>query len=107
MLNELKHKYESIMIISAKIGEENIKSEVEKFKNLISSSANLIDINEWGKRKLAYPINYEPEGYYVLFNFESGPEFPAELNRQCRIDDAIVRFMVVAKTENKKEQKAN
>lgn len=105
MLKELKQKYENIIIISLKIGEEKIKEVVEKFKNLISSNASLTDFNEWGKRKLAYPINYETEGYYVLFNFESGLSFPEELVRQCRIDDSIIRFMVVTKTEGKKKQK--
>ena len=107
MLKELKQKYESVIIISMKLGEEKIKEVVEKFKNLISNNANLIDFNEWGKRKLAYPINYETEGYYVLFNFESGLNFPAELVRQYRIDDSIVRFMVVVKAEEKPKKKAN
>lgn len=104
-LNDLKHKYESLIIVSTKLSEENIKSVVEKFRSLISSKATLLDFQEWGKRKLAYPINYENDGYYVLFNFESLADFPAELNRQCRIDDSIIRFMVVSKSDESKKKK--
>ncbi len=100
---ELKRKYENVIIISTKLKEENIKTVVEKFKSIISQNATLLEVQEWGKRKLAYPINYESEGYYVLFKFESGLNFPGELNRQYKIDDAVVRFMTIA-TDDKVEK---
>ena len=105
MIKSLKHKYEILMLISTKSGEDGVKPVVEKFKNLISNSASLLEINEWGKRKLAYPINHETEGYYVLINFESQSSFPVELSRQCRIDDAVIRFMIIAKSEHKEHKK--
>lgn len=94
MLN-LKRKYESVIIVSIKLSEESIKQVVDKFKGLIEKNATLIDFQEWGKRKLAYPVDHETEGYYVLFRFESDSEFPAELSRQYKIDAAVVRFMTV------------
>lgn len=98
-MQKLRQKYESVIIISIKLAEEEIKSVVEKFKNLISEHAVLLDVQEWGKRKLAYPVNHDDEGYYVLFNFESDHSFPAEFGRQCKIDDSVVRFMTVVKNE--------
>ncbi|MDE5600717.1 MAG: 30S ribosomal protein S6 [Oscillospiraceae bacterium] len=94
---KLKQSYESMIIISTKLGEEEIKSVIEKFKDLISKNSKLESVEEWGKRKLAYPINYETEGYYVLFNFESEPSFPAELDRVYHITDGIMRTLIVAK----------
>ena len=73
--------YETVMIVSMKKGEEGIQAIVEKFKALIEKHATLKNVDEWGKRKLAYLINKESEGYYVLFDFESEAEFPAELDR--------------------------
>ena len=105
MIKSLKHKYEILMLISTKSGEDGVKPVVEKFKHLISNSASLLEINEWGKRKLAYPINHGTEGYYVLINFESQSNFPVELSRQCRIDDAVIRFMIIAKSEYKEHKK--
>ena len=62
-MSELKKSYESMMVISTKLGDEGIKSVVEKFKKLISDNADLKSVDDWGKRRLAYPINYENEGY--------------------------------------------
>ena len=68
--------YETVMVVSLKNGEENVQKVVEKFKALIENNATLKNVDEWGKRKLAYLINKESEGYYVLFDFESTAEFP-------------------------------
>lgn len=94
---DVKRSYESVVIISTKIGEEKIKEIVEKIKNLISNNGELSAVDEWGKRNLAYPINYEKEGYYVLFNFKSAPSFSAELNRVYNITDGIIRTLLVTK----------
>ena len=65
----------------------------DKFTTLIAENGNLIAVNEWGKRRLAYPINKVSDGYYVLASFESAPEFPLELERLLGINDAILRSM--------------
>lgn len=91
------NKYESIFIINSEIGEENVKALVEKFKNLLETSAQLESIDEWGKRKLAYIINDKTEGYYVLANFSAEPDFPRELERIYKITDGIIKYMVIKK----------
>lgn len=96
---KLSQKYEFVVVLSTKLGEEGIQEQVEKFKQLISSQATLESVDDWGKRKLAYEINYETEGYYVLYNFESEPAFPAELDRICQITDGVLRSLIVAKEE--------
>ena len=78
-------------------GEDNVKGLVEKFKTLIENNGTVEEVNEWGKRKLAYAINYETEGTYVLWSFTSTPEFPAELERILGITDGVIRFLVTVK----------
>lgn len=89
-------KYESMFVISTKQDEEAIKATVEKFSALISANGTLVSVDEWGKRKLAYLINKEAEGYYVLFTFESDAAFPAELDRVSKITDGVLRSMIIA-----------
>ena len=72
------NSYEAMMVFSVKDGEEAVKPLIEKFKALVEENGTLESVDEWGKRKLAYPINDEPEGYYALFNFSAAPEFPEE-----------------------------
>ncbi len=91
--------YETVMIISMKNGEEGIQALVEKFKTLIEEKATLKNVDEWGKRKLAYLINKESEGYYVLFDFESTAEFPAELDRRYRITEGVMRSLIIKKED--------
>lgn len=88
-------KYETIFIIDHEIGEENVKALVEKFKNLIETSAQLESIDEWGKRRLAYKVNDRNEGYYVLADFSADPEFPRELERVFKITDGIMKYIIV------------
>lgn len=95
----VKANYETVMVISMKQGEENIQTIIEKFKALIEKNATLQNVDEWGKRKLAYLINKESEGYYVLMNFESTAEFPAELDRVYKITDGILRSLIIKKGE--------
>ena len=92
---KLNEKYEAMVVFSVKNDEEQIKALVEKFSELIKANGTLTNVDEWGKRKLAYEINYEGEGYYVLYNFESKPDFPAEFERILNITDGILRFAVV------------
>lgn len=91
--------YETVMIVSMKKGEEGIQAIVEKFKALIEKNATLKNVDEWGKRKLAYLINKESEGYYVLFDFESTAEFPAELDRIYKITEGVMRSMIIRKED--------
>ena len=92
-------KYEVLYIIDPAQGEEGIAALVEKFKAMVEAEGTLSNIDEWGKRRLAYPINDLNEGYYVLMNFETKPEFPAELERVMTITDGILRCMVTAVEE--------
>lgn len=96
---KLEQAYEALVILSTKLGEEGIKETAEKLNSLISTSATLDSVDEWGKRRLAYEINYETEGYYVLYNFTSAPDFPAEFDRVCKITDGIVRSLITLKQD--------
>ena len=89
-------KYESMVVISTKQDEEAIKGLVEKFSNLIAANGTVVSVDEWGKRKLAYMINKETEGYYVLFTFECEAAFPAELGRVFKITEGLLRTMIIA-----------
>lgn len=93
---KLKNSYEFVLVVSVKVGEKT-EEIVNKFKSLIESHAELTNMNNWGKRKLAYPINKEAEGEYVFFDFESDSEFPKELDRISRITDGVLRTMIVKK----------
>ncbi|MBQ6152413.1 MAG: 30S ribosomal protein S6 [Ruminococcus sp.] len=95
----LKANYEAVMVVSMKQGEDGIQAIIEKFKSLIESNATLQSVDEWGKRKLAYLINKEAEGYYVLYNFECEADFPAELDRIFRITDGVIRSLIIRKPE--------
>ena len=86
--------YEVLYIIDPDLGEEGTAALVEKFKTLIEANGTVSEIDEWGKRKLAYLINDKPEGYYVLVKFSSAPEFPAELTRVMKITEGIMRSIV-------------
>lgn len=89
--------YETIIVFNTKLGEESIKTLTDKFKTLIEENGTLDLINEWGKRKLAYAIEDETEGYYVLYNYTCKPEFPAELDRILKITDGILRSLITVK----------
>ncbi len=91
--------YETVMIFNTKIGEEGIKTLGDKFKALIEENATVEKVEEWGKRRLAYPIEDELEGYYILVEFKSNPEFPAELDRVYKITDGVLRSMIIRKDE--------
>ena len=92
-------KYEVLYIIDPAQGEEGIAALVEKFKAMVEAEGTLTSIEEWGKRKLAYEINYLTEGYYVLVKFTSGPELPAELDRILGITDGVIRSLVTLRYE--------
>ncbi len=89
--------YETVVVISLKLGEEKVTEVVNKFKSLIEENATLESVDEWGKRKLAYEINKETEGFYVLYNYTSTSEFPAEFDRILKITDGVLRSMIIKK----------
>lgn len=96
-MSEVTNKYETVMVLSTKLGEEGAAAVVERFKALIAANGTVEGVDDWGKRRLAYPINKEPEGYYTLIDFESTPEFTAELNRRYNITDGVLRSLIVKK----------
>jgi small subunit ribosomal protein S6 len=87
--------YEALYIVDMSKGEADCKAVVEKFKDLIAENAEVTAVNEWGKRRLAYPINDMPEGYYTVVTHKSAPSFLAELDRLFNIDESIMRSMTV------------
>ena len=89
--------YEVVYIIDPAMGEESIAAVVEKFKTLAEQNGSAVEVEEWGKRKLAYAIDYKTEGYYVLMSFTSEPSFPKELDRILGITDGILRSLIVCK----------
>ncbi len=89
--------YETIIIYSVKNGEEAAKELSEKFKAMMEKNGTVDSVDEWGKRRLAYLINDEEDGYYVLYNHSCEPEFPAELERVLGITDGVLRSMVIKK----------
>ena len=89
--------YETIFILNPNIGDEGIKSNVEKFTDLIAQNGTVIEKNEWGMKRLAYPIQFIEEGYYVLVNFNAPTQFIAELERVYNITDTVLRSIVVKK----------
>ena len=97
----VKGSYEAVFIFSLTLGEEGVAEIKEKFKSLIEQNAEIGEIDEWGMRRLAYLINDEADGFYVLYNFVSGPEFPAELDRVSKITDGVLRSMIIRKEETK------
>lgn len=98
--------YETLFAVNATLPEEEYKALVEKFVALISENASDVDVNEWGKRKFAYPINYVNEGYYVLVNYKSNAAFPAELDRVFGITEGVMRFMTTTACAKKAAAKS-
>ena len=93
----MPNSYETIMVFSSQLDEEATKALVEKFTSLIAANGSVESVDEWGRRLLAYEINDEAEGYYVLVNFKSEPDFVKELTRVYQITDGVMRNIVVRK----------
>ena len=96
---KISANYEVVYIIDPAQGEEAVAAQVNNFKTLIEQNGSNVEVEEWGTRKLAYPINDKEDGYYVLMNFTSGNAFPRELDRLLRINDGIMRSLIVCKGE--------
>ena len=93
------NKYESVIIINPNVDEEGIKGLVQKLTDLINNDGKVEKVDELGKKKLAYEIQKNKEGYYVVFNFEANPDSIKELERVYRITDDIIKFIVVRKED--------
>ena len=104
-MEKILNSYETLFVVSCANGEEAAKATVVKFTAMISENGTIENVDEWGKRRLAYPINDENDGYYVLVNFKSAGEFPAELERLFGINESILRSIVIRLIEDKKTKK--
>ena len=94
-MEQNKTLYETVFIVNNTLGEEAVKSLVEKFTDLIAENGAIESVNEWGVRRFAYPIEDLTEGYYVLVKFTSAHDFPAELDRIYNITDGILRSLII------------
>ena len=94
------NKYELALVVNAKIEDDARAAVIEKVKEMITRfGGNVTDVDEWGKRRLAYEINDRTEGFYYLVNFKADSEFPKELERQYKITEGILRTIVIRKDE--------
>lgn len=87
--------YETIFILKPSIEEEKRVEAIEKFKSIIAADGEILKVEEWGNRKLAYEIEKLREGYYVLVNFNANPTLPKELERNFKISDDVIRYIIV------------
>ena len=88
-------KYETVLVLNTKPDEEAVKALLAKFTDLISNNGEIVSVDEWGKRRLAYEINDEVEGYYTVITFTCDPTFVAELDRVYKITDGVLRSIIV------------
>lgn len=95
-MEKINNCYECLFVVDVTGGDEAVKTTVDKFVGMITdNSEKVIEVAQWGKRRLAYPINDKPEGYYVVVTFKSAPEFPAELRRLLSIDESVMREVTI------------
>ncbi|MBQ1956673.1 MAG: 30S ribosomal protein S6 [Clostridia bacterium] len=94
-MEKLSNSYESLFVVDVANGEEATKATVDKFTALITENSQVIEIAQWGKRRLAYAIDDKNEGYYVVATYKSEPSFPAEFERLCNIDENVMRSMTL------------
>ena len=105
-MEKVINSYENLFIVDVTKGDEATDATVNKFLSLIEANAEVVDVAKWGKRRLAYPINDMPEGYYVVATFKSAPEFPSELDRLFNIDETVMRSMIIKLEYDAAEKKA-
>ncbi len=96
-MEKTMQNYETLFVVDVTLGEDAVRALVDKFTALIAENGEITETNEWGKRRLAYEINYKSEGYYVLVNFKADAAFPSELERVFNITEGIMRSIVVKK----------
>ena len=93
------NKYELMFIIDPALEDDKKAAAIETVKGIIAEAGEVSETEEWGLKKLAYPINKKQEGYYVVMQFAAQPELPKELDRRLRIADAYMRHIIIAKDE--------
>ena len=96
----MTNKYETVFVLSTKTYADDaaLEAATEKFKGVIAENGGVItSVDVWGKRRLAYAVNYETEGYYVVVNFDGSADLPKELNRNYHITDGVLRSIIVKK----------
>lgn len=94
-MEKVINSYETLFIVDVTGGEEAAKATVTKFNDIIANNAEIVEVNDWGKRRLAYPIDDKPEGYYTVVTFKAEPTFPTELERLYNIDENVMRSLVL------------
>ena len=105
-MDKVMNSYEVMFIADVSAGEEATEATLGKFVSLIEANAEVVDVAKWGKRRLAYPINDMPEGFYTVVTFKSAPEFPNELERLMNIDESVMRSLVIRLEYDAAEKKA-
>ena len=96
---KINANYEALYILKPDLTEEQNAALIERFKGIVEANGTVSEVNEWGKRRLAYPINDLNEGYYVLMTFTAAAALPAELDRVFRITDGVMRSMIISKDQ--------
>ena len=96
---KINANYEAIYILDPSLNEEQVAALVAKFKGVVEANGTVTEVDEWGKRRLAYPINDLMEGYYVLMTFTAAAAISAELDRIFRITEGVMRSMIVCKDQ--------
>ena len=105
-MDKVINSYEVMFIANVAKGEEATEATVNKFVSIIEANAEVVDVAKWGKRRLAYPIQDMPEGFYTVVTFKSAPEFPSELERLMNIDESVMRSLVTKLEYDAAEKKA-
>lgn len=105
-MEKVINSYEVLFIVDVTKGDAVTEATVNKFMSLIEANAEVVDVATWGKRRLAYPINDMPEGYYTVVTFKAEPSFPSELERLLNIDETVMRSLVIRLEYDASEKKA-
>ena len=96
---KINANYEALYILDPSLSEEQIAALVARFQSVVEANGTVSEVNEWGKRRLAYPIEDNTEGVYTVIKFTSSPDFPAELERVYNITEGVLRSIIVAEEE--------
>ncbi len=105
-MENIINSYETLFVIDPRLSEDDTKAMSDRFTAMIAANGELGKVDVWGRRRLAYPIEDQNEGYYVLAEFKSNPAFPSELERVFGITEGILRSIVVRKEEKKEKAEA-
>lgn len=96
-VKQVMNKYEAMYIINPTLDEESTKAIIEKFKGIVEANGVPEALEEWGRKRLAYEVQDQKEGYYVLMHFEAPADFPAELERNFKITEGVMKYLVTRK----------